>query len=299
MASILMGTDGSVHASTAMLTAARLLRLEQTVVDVLHVVQEPVPLLSEKAAHLHHAYKRHLASPARKTLDDAQRILAHAHVQTRGLFESGSPAEKLLDLTPGYDLTVVGAYGNHDRQQPGLGPVSSRLLQLTSGNVMVGRELVNEGNFRVLAALDSSEASQDALRVLGALFDSTSMEVTLMHVLELQWAAPLPAPAGEESDASELEDYQRELRRELRQNADAVIDRALRQAEQWSMPATSIIREGDPASELCNEADSGGYDLVVVGATGTSDVKHARLGSVSLKVAWDAPCSVAVIRRSV
>jgi nucleotide-binding universal stress UspA family protein len=59
-----------------------------------------------------------------------------------------------------------------------------------------------------------------------------------------------------------------------------------------------MIKEGDPALELCSEADQGGYDLVVAGATGASDVKHALLGSVSLKLAWDSPSSVAIFRQA-
>jgi nucleotide-binding universal stress UspA family protein len=74
------------------------------------------------------------------------------------------------------------------------------------------------------------------------------------------------------------------------------MDRGLRQVEKWNIPATTIVAEGDPALELVGYAEEGNYDLVVTGATGNSDVKHAVMGSVSLKVAWNAPCSVLVVR---
>jgi nucleotide-binding universal stress UspA family protein len=295
---VLVATDGSVHASAAMLAASRFLRLADSEVDVVSVAPEPPAGLPEHSGR--RVFRNRLAESAKRTVQDAQRILSQAHVKTRGLVETGSPADRLLALTPGYDLTVVGAYGGHDRKQPGLGPVSSQLLQASRGNVLVGREVVNDDNYRVLVALDSSEASRAALRALGTLFDPSSFEVTVMHVIELPWTnIDSGQPAGEGVDVDELSEYQNQLERELRRNGNSVVQSALTQLERWSVPATPIIAEGDPVLELCSEAEEGGYDLVIAGATGASDVKHALLGSVSLKLAWDAPCSVAIIRQSI
>lgn len=297
---VLMATDGSVHASTAMLTMTRLLGGKRAEINVVCVGREPA--LSEVGidARVQLQYEKQVTSQVQKTLKDAQGILSQLHVKTKGLVEFGSPADRLLSLLPDHDLTVVGAYGVHERKQPGLGPVASRLLQQGTGNLMIGRELVNEHNFRVLVALDSSDASLRALEALPSLFDPTSIEVTLMHVIEMAWVVP---PAGvsqdDEIDISDLGEYQRQLGRELRQSANTVMDNALRRLEHWSIPTSPIIKEGDPALELCSEAEQGGYDLVVAGATGTSNVKHALLGSVSLKLAWDAPTSVAIIRKAV
>jgi nucleotide-binding universal stress UspA family protein len=286
-----MATDGSVHAATAMLTATRLLGGKDAEVDVVSVAPE-AKALGE--------YEKHLMAPTRKILENAERLLAQRSLRTKGLLEFGSPADRLLGLSPDYDLTVVGAYGNHDRSQPGLGPVTSRLLQMGRGNLLIGRELVNERNFRVLVALDTSEACSVALKALPALFDATALDVTLIHVMETSWAEPLSSAAQDESlDVSELDEYQRRLAREFRQAGSDAIDAALHYLEHWSVPATSVIREGDPALEISSEAEQGGYDLVLAGAVGASDVKHALLGSVSLKLAWDCPSSVAIIRQAV
>ncbi len=303
---VLMGTDGSVHASSAMLAASHLLRRTGIDVDIVCVAPELVlqhagaEAMGASAIPAHRSYKERLASPARRTLQDAQRILAHAHLKTHGLLEFGSPAERLLELAPNYDLMVVGAYGGHDRKQPGLGPVSGRLLQMSTANIMIGRELVNEGNFRVLAALDSSEAAFAALHTLGTLLEPSTLDVTLMHVIEMPWAdvttGHLP---GDDTDMAELSEYQLQLERELRRSADVAVSRGQRYLERLQIPSTTIIEEGDPALELCSHAEEGGYDLILAGATGVSDVKHALMGSVSLKLAWNAPCSVIIVRRPV
>lgn len=295
---ILLATDGSVHASTAMLTATKLIGGTDVKVDVVCVGPDVAPAIAGSGSELQARHKEQVKHQVQKTLKEAQSILAQLHLPTRGLAESGSPADKLLKLSQDYDLTVVGAFGAHERRQPGLGPVASRLLQQGTSNLLIGRELVNERNYRVLAALDSSEASLRALEALPVLFDPRAIEVVLMYVVEMSWAS-----AGESSgqddalDSSELTEYQRQLSHELRQTANSVVDSALRRLERWSIPASPTIKEGDPALELCSEAEKGGYDLVLAGATGASDIKHALLGSVSLKLAWDAPTSVAIIRR--
>ena len=295
---ILMATDGSVHASAAMLTATRLFDAKSMEVDVVCVGPELTTALAGGGGH--RVYEKQITGQTQKTLRAAQSILAQLHVKTHGLVEFGSPADTLLKLSPTYDLIVVGAYGVHDRKQPGLGPVASRVLQQGTGNLMIGRELVNESNFRVLVALDSSEASFRALEALPSLFDPTSLEVTLMHVIEMSWAAPTEVAAQDGGiDISDLGEYERQLERALRKTANTVMENGLRRLEHWSIPSSSIITDGDPALELCSEAERGGYDLVVAGATGTSDVKHALLGSVSLKLAWDVPNSVAIIRQAI
>jgi nucleotide-binding universal stress UspA family protein len=58
----------------------------------------------------------------------------------------------------------------------------------------------------------------------------------------------------------------------------------------------TLIEEGNPATEILGEEESGQYDLVVLGAADAMDSKHTMLGSVSAKVAWQAPCSVAVVK---
>lgn len=49
-------------------------------------------------------------------------------------------------------------------------------------------------------------------------------------------------------------------------------------------------------TEILGEAENGQYDLIILGAAGATDAKHNVPGSVSSKVAWQATCSVAVVK---
>jgi nucleotide-binding universal stress UspA family protein len=300
---VLMATDGSQHAVTAMLSSSRMLNQRDLKIHTLFVAPELVlePASGESAAsrlRIRDGYAKRVWEEGERILSRAQQVLAGEGLRAGRLVEAGSPADEILKVSSDYDLLVVGAHGKYERKQPGLGPVSSRIVQNARTTVIVGRELSNETNYRVLVALDGSDASFEALRSLKMYCDLASVDVTLMHVVELPWARLDEDPwIDTDADAStEHSGYQRELERQLRDDSERIIDRAVQQLEQWGIPATTIVNEGDPALEITSHVEEGNYDLVVVGATGSSDMKHALLGSVSLKLAWNCPCSVMVVR---
>jgi nucleotide-binding universal stress UspA family protein len=286
---VLVATDGSTDAKTAIATTLRLFRREDLSVDVLCVVPELVPA----ASHLEKSMRE-----GKQVLASTERLLHREGITPGMTLKTGSPAEVIDKTALDCDLVVVGAHGKHERTQPGLGPVASSLIEHSHANVLVGRELTSDKNFRVLVALDGSEASFNALQTMTSVLEPGSFVVTLMHVVELPWAQlDLPAEGAEyEPDASEISDYQRELTHELHRNAYRIMETARDYLEAKDISAEEIIQPGDPALELVSHSEEGGYDLIVVGATGSSDVKHALLGSVSAKLAWDAPCSVLVVR---
>lgn len=290
---VLMTTDGSKHAATAMLSASRLLRKNELETDVL-CIAPALALATPDAIRV--TYTEDVRRQSQRIVRDAQNVLRPEGVHANSLVKFGSPVDDILHFAANYDLVVVGAHGKHERRQPGLGPVSSHVVQNAGRSVMVGRELCNENNYRVLVALDGSDASFNAMRALETYFDVSSMDVTLMHVIEMPWARLGVAAEADDSEGSEIVDYRQDLEREMRRFADVAIDRGSRQLEKWGIPGTTIIEEGDPALELVSHAEEGNYDLIVTGATGASDVKHALLGSVSVKLAWNAPCSVVVVR---
>jgi nucleotide-binding universal stress UspA family protein len=60
--------------------------------------------------------------------------------------------------------------------------------------------------------------------------------------------------------------------------------------------AEVVILEGSPADVIVDYARDIGMDLVVVGSTGKQATERTVLGSVSSRVAANAPCSVLVVR---
>ena len=300
---ILLTTDGSPQAATALRTASRLFRKEGQHAHVLCVAPKldwskqkhrpPTP----KVAMMQEQYQEQLKLEARKVLVQAQSMLAGEGVEALPLVEVGSPAKLILQLAVNYDAIVVGAHDRYVRSQPGLGPVASRIVAQAPHAVLVARETTAEHSLRVLVGVDGSPAAEQALRLLPEYFNTDAAEITLMQVVETPWIK-----FGLERDwfggAPGADDPALRFNRELRLEAEDVIERARQLLDDEGLSAQPMIEDGDPALELLSEAERGGYDLIVLGASGEDEVKHSLLGSVSTRVAQDAPCSVFVARFS-
>ena len=212
--------------------------------------------------------------------------------------EFGSAAGIIVNRAEDHDLTVIGAKGRGTAGQVGLGPVANRVVEHSLGPILIARELKSEpGSFRVLAAVDGSTASLRALETLVGVFDLTSAEVCLMHVAETPWVELTPEEewntySEEDKENSESGIWEQELVRE----GETILDQARELLRPYRVSVVTRCDQGNPANEILSEADRGQYDLIVLGATGVRDLKHQMLGSVSSKIAWNAPCSVLIVR---
>jgi nucleotide-binding universal stress UspA family protein len=299
----LMATDGSPEATAALRAASRFLRKEKNEVTVLCVAPEPAVQTSSKvlqkdSQRIRDAYRKRIAKETESILSVAKEVLATGGVEAKPLTRHGSPAGIILQLTEAHDVTVVGATGRKDRSLVGIGPVAGRVVEHGHGTVLVVREPAGEGSWRVLVTVDGSRASQNALNALKVCFDIGSADITVMHVVETPWVHLGLSPEWLDypNDVFDQVEPEIQLEKELGREAETIVEEAEAQLEGYALGSKSVIREGTPATEILGEAELEGYDLIVLGATGASDMKHQMLGSVSAKVAAQAPCSVAVVR---
>jgi nucleotide-binding universal stress UspA family protein len=297
----LMPTDGSKEATTALRTGSRLLRKLRNEVEVLCVAPEPSRRSGgsrAKGSPAREQYRRRIAPETRAILNDADKILRAEGVEPTLLSEIGSPADVIVKLAEDHEVTVVGAAGRNHSAGAGLGSVASRVVEHARGMVLVARELVGGDRVRVLVAMDGSLASTHALTAVTAYFDIDSAEITLMHVKETPWIhLGLDRDWSDYSgDVFEQADPELLLEEELQREAEEVLEAAQGRLAKFNYSVLTLIEEGNPATEILGEAESGQYDLIVLGAADSMDAKHTMLGSVSARVAWQAPCSVAVVK---
>jgi nucleotide-binding universal stress UspA family protein len=290
----LLATDGSTYATTALLTAGRLLAHRNNRFVVTCIIPE--------LAALRAPYRDQIQRKTDDILKNAKQMLKAAGADASTFSQTGSPADVLVKLAADYDAIVVGAQSGAERASPGLGPVASRVVEHSSGIVLVGRPLVNENNFRILVGVDGSTSSENALELLSTSFQLSEADVTLIHVVEKPWLR-LGLDQGwydeferSYAETSEEPANERVFETELRSEAQQIVERARARLRDRCLGIEARIMDGNPANEILEQAEIGDYDLVVIGATGASDLKHTMLGSVSFKLASYAPCSVAVIR---
>jgi len=290
---VLLATDGSDLATSAMQTSARILNPDDRHFDVLCVT----PAWNRKdETERRKRYDEHVARETAKILHRAKDLIRADAVDVRRIGETGSPAALIAGKTGDYDLTVIGALGSGFKRDAGLGPVASRVVAHALGPVLVGRAIRSEEGLRILIAVDGSAASFHAVEAVGELCDLSSAEVCLMYVAETPWVQLELEGDWATSSEQEMESSEAGvLEKELVNEGEALIEDARKLLRHNRLLVNSRIEEGNPANELLAEAERGQYDLVVLGATGNRDLKHQMLGSVSSRIAWEAPCSVLIV----
>lgn len=140
----------------------------------------------------------------------------------------------------------------------------------------------------VVAAIDFSETSDDALLIACQLASSHGSELHLLHVIPdaRQQAWSIEAPGLDFSA--------------LQQESIADAERMLgERALPVTTPPPAVVRKvvaGMPASrEIAQYAATHGADLIVVGSHGYGPVRRLVLGSVADRVVRMAPCPVLTV----
>jgi hypothetical protein len=295
----LMATDGSPEATAALRNATRLLSRRDNKVHILCVAPEFYePGGRKEDKRVRAQYERSIARETRKILERAHQTLLAEGIAGEIRAESGSPAEVIVRLANDYNVTVLGATSQYDTTRPGIGSVASRVVEHAPGIVLVCRENAGGSSLRILLCVDGSRASQTALNSLTTYFNTESAEITLMHVVETPWVN-----LGLDHDwfdrggeTREQKGSEIQLEEELQFEANEIIEDAAEQLTRQGLDVTTVIAEGNPATEILGQAEQDEYDIIVLGASGATDMKHTMLGSVSAKVTGQAPCSVAVVK---
>lgn len=276
---IVVGTDGSENATTAMRWAAEEAAvhgaslaavLVWSYLDQFHADGSTTfdPAYNEDAA------RAALAAWVTQTLGDAgENVEQHVELDL--------PARALLDAGDAADLLVLGARGVGGFEGLLLGSVSERVAQLAKAPVAVVRAHAPVHNGRVVVGVDGSERSLEALRWAAAEARARDAELDVVHA----WRVPMmtaPSIFSAVPDLSMLEEVGR-----------TVLDAAVADAGLADTRVRPHLTNASAAQALIDRADRAG--LVVVGTRGQGRVTGALLGSVSRQLLHHAPCPVVVI----
>jgi nucleotide-binding universal stress UspA family protein len=144
---------------------------------------------------------------------------------------------------------------------------------------------------KILAPIDFSVHSMEAMRGAMELAKDVGAEVHLMHVI-----APhhhfLPLPLGSNAEQS------RELAREaaMIQQAEEELARIKKDDFGDSKKVITFAVVGPPVQKLCEYAKEQAIDLILMSTHGRTGGDFILMGSVAEKVVRNAPCSVLIFR---
>lgn len=206
-----------------------------------------------------------------------------------------SPAWALLRKADAWkpDLLVMGARGHSVFSgRLILGSVSQRVLYEASCSVRIGRRRDDNRDkpVRLLIGVDTSPDSIAAINAVCKRHWLKGTEVGLLVVVDT--VMPLTSNPSEPSAMKWIEVADESNWSEVRKIFEPYAEK-LRSA---GLHAEVLIRRGDPADEILEEAHSWGADCIFVGARGTRGIDRLLLGSVSSAVSARAHCSAEVVR---
>jgi nucleotide-binding universal stress UspA family protein len=137
---------------------------------------------------------------------------------------------------------------------------------------------------KILVGLDGSEAAQ---RAFERALDLAALCHAELHALSVE--EKLPAYAATVGEMNEEERFEHRYFRQIQAQAR-------RRAAERGVVFHAEIRPGHAAETLVRKASDEGFDLIVIGHTGHSRLRHILLGSTADRVVEHAPCAVLVAR---
>jgi nucleotide-binding universal stress UspA family protein len=297
---ILLAIDGSEHSLAALSLLHDLPLPSQTLVTALGV------FLPRNASDYY------IFEPI---LLQTEEELRRRGLQARSELLAGSPAEVIHQVADSMQphLILLGAKGRRATLGILLGGVAQQVVEYSDRPVLVVRAPY-VGLRRILLVTDGSYASQCSVEFLGRLPLQDEVSVDVLHVLP---PPPLPQPlitapiwtlgyergavveTQTEAELQAIQDEEKRAGETLLVNTCDQLNRlftAYRQADQPPIPVTSVLLQGDAATEIIEYANLHQTNLIVAGSRGLSRVQGWLLGSVSRKLLHYSKCSVLVVR---
>jgi universal stress protein A len=145
---------------------------------------------------------------------------------------------------------------------------------------------------KILAPIDFSPHSMDAMRSAMELAKDVGAEVHLVHVIAPHHTF-IPLPLATSAEQS------RELAREAAMLEQAEEELAHLKKDEFgdSKKVLTFAVVGHPVQKLVDYAKEQAIDLIVMATHGRSGAEHLLLGGTTEKIVRGAPCSVLVIRQ--
>lgn len=138
---------------------------------------------------------------------------------------------------------------------------------------------------KIIAPLDFSKSSDQALKYASALAVQFQALLVLVHVVEFSFV-------GSEFGAVELSQIEADMRENARKQLATLAENLV----DPSLETRRIIVCGRPSIQIIETAKEEAADLIVIASHGHSSLAHVILGSTVERVVRHASCPVLVVR---
>jgi nucleotide-binding universal stress UspA family protein len=305
---ILIAYDGSEYADAALEDLKRAGLAASAEVLVMSVADVFVPPPNDDVGNTLPTYVpegiKRAHERAQHKLEQAEALAKKASQQIRLSFpdwhvrydaQADSPAWALIRTADQWkpDLIVIGAQGHAVfGGRLILGSISQRVLYEARCSVRIGRGSRVSGDkpVRLLVAVDNSPDSGAAVDAVCSRNWPRGTEVGLIVVVDT--VMTITSNPAEPSFVKWIEVADEKNWDQVRRMFEPYAEK-LRAV---GLHAEVLIRRGNPADQILEEADTWGANCIFAGAKGTRGIDRLLLGSVSSAVSARAHCSVEIVR---
>lgn len=278
---VLLATDGTPGALTAVDLVAATRWPSDVVVDVVAVVdaRSPMPFAFAPVPVLHGYAEERAANALAVAREAASRLARHGVMATAHVLH-GREADVIVQraIETEASLIVVGSRGHGALRARLLGSVSAEVVEHAHCSVLVARHPRVHG---VTLATDGTAASLAAEHVVEQwpLFSHTPIDV--VTVTDRVTHPGEPEHDHDDAPAARVLEHHHSAAERVRRHGRVVRE---------------VIRTGDPAAQIVEAAAGAGSDLIVVGTRGRTGLDRVLLGSVARDVLTRSHASVLVAR---
>jgi nucleotide-binding universal stress UspA family protein len=270
---ILVPIDASASSLMAEETAVTIAKKTGAAVTVLHVMQElrsAYQLPESLQGELLGSIKQH----ADIVLDNAYALFSEEKVKVDKETFSGDPADNILKFSEkDYDLIVMGACGENEKDACTLGSVTKKVMVHTRCPTLIVKKISHLSS--LLVCVDGSENSIKALNYVLKLAEKMGSRITLLNVQERRLYDSSPKTAKE--------------------IGQKILTKALDVVGKTKVKVDEKLEFGVPSDSIVEVAEKGNYDLIVLGNRGLGTINRFLFGGVSDDVSHEAKCSVLIV----
>ena len=294
MKRILVATDFSACARRALEYGIYVARIWSAHMDLLHVVEMQPGL--ELAASVPDPLRESRRMESERLLGDLATLVKRGGVGVAWHLRQGIPSEQIAQaaLEQRADLVVVGTHGRTGLDHILLGSTAERVIRqapcpVLTVRVVRGHEAEQDEETpppirHILAPVDFSSPSLDALEYAMQVADRFGARLTLLHVLE-------PVYHDLELGLGRIEDEPRK-----RAYGQTRLDALAQAVKEYGVAAGSLILGGIPSESILVYARGQGCDLIIMGTHGRRGLTRFWCGSVAEAVLRQAPCPMLTVR---
>ena len=144
---------------------------------------------------------------------------------------------------------------------------------------------------KILVCTDGSELSMKGARRAAKI--STLMEGIEIEVVYVHQTLHIPASVGSSYSSVPIP---HSIESQMKAHGQSILQRTSNLLKEFGANFTTHILVGHPASTIVDYADTGKFDLVIIGSKGMTGLQRVFMGSVSTAVVQQVHCDVLVVK---